>query len=155
MGDVYLARDSRLNPNVAIKVITAESRADERKRRRITSVNGLAPSSRHHVTEASPRIETSVFAALVDEVLYLQATESDALAQLEDVIHRFGRRLPSLRRGCLPARVSSACSTISSGEPPALRSSCFSSSSPCGVKVICIRPEDNILIDSAATGALP
>jgi hypothetical protein len=29
MGDVYLARDSRLNRNVAIKVITAESGADE------------------------------------------------------------------------------------------------------------------------------
>ena len=47
MGQVYLARDSRLNRNVAIKVITAESGADEVKRRRFTQEARAASSLNH------------------------------------------------------------------------------------------------------------
>jgi serine/threonine protein kinase len=47
MGQVYLARDSRLNRNVAIKVITAESGADEAKRRRFAQEARAASSLNH------------------------------------------------------------------------------------------------------------
>ncbi len=47
MGDVYLARDSRLNRNVAIKVITADSGADDSKRRRFTQEARAASSLNH------------------------------------------------------------------------------------------------------------
>ena len=46
MGDVYLARDSRLNRNVAIKVIS-DSAADETKRRRFTQEARAASSLNH------------------------------------------------------------------------------------------------------------
>jgi serine/threonine protein kinase len=47
MGDVYMAHDSRLNRNVAIKVIAAESGADESKRRHFTQEARAASCLNH------------------------------------------------------------------------------------------------------------
>jgi serine/threonine protein kinase/Tol biopolymer transport system component len=65
MGEVYLARDSRLNRNVALKIISSESTNDETRRRRFTQEARSASALNH------PNIVTIHDFGTVDGISYI------------------------------------------------------------------------------------
>src|SRR5512138_310885 len=80
MGDVYVARDSRLNRNVAIKVISDDA-ADETKRRRFTQEARAASSLNH------PNIVTVHDFGTEEGISYIVSELVDG-ESLRDVIKR-------------------------------------------------------------------
>ena len=87
MGEVYLARDTRLNRNVALKILSSDSTQDENRKRRFTQEARSASSLNH------PNILTIHDFGTVDGISYLvsELIEGESLRAI-------------LKTGCLPIR---------------------------------------------------